>query len=136
MSRHRDDIPEWLRFDYINTGYRYEENATYKTYIPTLFTLHNEAINIWTMLIANNISLILFIYSIIVLPFTWLTFTAFLAVYLTSLIHLPFSVAYHLFLPISPETYNTLRKYDIFFIFISSIFLTYALCCLVFSLKI
>ncbi|PNH01565.1 hypothetical protein TSOC_012546 [Tetrabaena socialis] len=53
------------------------------------------------------------------LPFIMLWFSA--------VVHMPFSVGYHLFLPISPATYNRWRKLDLAFIFVASAFLTFAL---------
>lgn len=123
--QHKDQVPEWLTFPFIEKGYRYQNDASYQTLYKSLFTLHNESVNIWTMIIANIISINLLAYSISTTHHShW---HAFIALYLCSFIHLPFTVGYHLFLPKSPETYNIWRKLDLSFIFISSIFLTYAL---------
>ena len=51
----------------------------------------------------------------------------FIALCFSALIHLPFTVGYHLFLCMSPEVCNTWRKLDIAFIFVSACFLTFAL---------
>ena len=124
---HKTKVPEWLHFPHITTGYRYKESMTYYTCLHTLFTLHNESISIVTMILANFVATLLFVYSLIHFPYSLKCLSAFFALYMTSTLHLPFSVGYHLFLPISPSVYNLWRRLDLIFIFVSAILSTYAL---------
>lgn len=45
----------------------------------------------------------------------------------SAMVHLPFSLGYHIFMPMSEETFIQWRKLDVTFIFIASIFLSVSL---------
>lgn len=47
---------------------------------------------------------------------------------LSAMVHLPFSLGYHLFMPINKSVFETWRRLDLTFIFIASCPLTLALC--------
>ncbi|XP_019367994.1 PREDICTED: membrane progestin receptor alpha [Gavialis gangeticus] len=53
------DVPKIFRKPYIHTGYR-PLNQTWKYYFLTLFQQHNEAINVWTHLVAAVVLLLRF----------------------------------------------------------------------------
>ena len=120
------DIPEWLRFPYLTTGYR--EGGSYKSCFKSIFALHNESVNAWLMILASIFSISALIYIMFKNNLTYVQQIPFYLLTASALIHLPFSVGYHLFLPISPLIYNKWRRLDISFIFISSCLLTPALC--------
>lgn len=82
------------------------------------------------MIFGNLISLYLFA------PFTTSASAPLTCVYLSSLVHLPFSVGYHLFMPMSVEISNKWRNLDITFIYVASIFLTYGLSYYVFPMYV
>lgn len=119
-----EQVPRWLRFESLQTGYRY--GGTYKQCLLSLFVLHNECLNAWTMIAASVFSTCAFVYAIVGLRVTGLHVLPFLFFYLSALLHLPFSVGYHLFLPISPSVYNKWRKLDVSFIFVGSVLLVCA----------
>jgi adiponectin receptor len=120
------EVPEWLRFPLMTVGYRMGGN--YKSCLRSAFMWHNETLNAWTMIGISAFSLAFMIYCLVVLSPKGCDITPFVAMFLSVFIHMPFSVGYHLFLPISPIVYNQWRKLDIMFIFVASCFLTYSLC--------
>ncbi len=52
---------------------------------------------------------------------------AFLAIWLSAILHNPFSISYHLFQPISATTYNRWRKLDTCIICVNSVLLCFSL---------
>lgn len=121
--RRVNEVPNWMKDGFIVRGYRVSE---YKGFVHEMFSWHNETINAWTMIASAIVSLSLYLW---VIPrtstlFEKFVFTAFL---ISCLIHLPFSLMYHLRMHISKEEKLGARKLDITFIFIASIFLTFAL---------
>lgn len=119
------EIPYWLRFPYLKTGYRW--GGCYKSCCASLLKMHNETLNAWTMIASNCFSLLalLYVYNF-VKPMGW-AMIPFVTLGISAFIHLPFSLGYHLFLCISPETYNMWLKLDVSFIYISSVLLTFSL---------
>jgi adiponectin receptor len=131
------DVPRWLRFDGIHTGYRY--GGTYYNALLSLFVLHNECINAWTMLLGLVFSSCAFWFVVGTIQTSKTEqhvretpLTAFAAFHASACLHVPFSVGYHLLMPLSKRVYNVWRKLDIMFIFIASVPLTYALSFFVF----
>lgn len=120
------DIPEWLRFPLMKVGYRMGGN--YESCIRSLFMWHNETINAWTMIAISTFSLAFMVYCLLELSPKSGDILPFLSMFLSVFAHMPFSVGYHLFMPISQNVYNKWRKLDIMFIFVASCFLTYSLC--------
>ena len=127
------DIPEWLRFPHVKSGYRIGGN--FIDGLLSLFKSHNELINAWTMIIGSLISLGIFIYALHSPAMTITDKFAFTCLFLSAIVHMPFSVGYHLFSPISNQVFIAWRRLDLSFIFIASILLTYALSHYVFSRK-
>ena len=107
---------DWQQFPYILSGYR-KDITSYREAARTLFTIHNETANIWTMIMLFFMAAGLFAYTI---AFGEGDIVPFALFFCASAIHLPFSVGYHLFLPISNEVKTKWRNLDITFIFISA----------------
>jgi len=119
------DAPEYMQYEYVYKGYRILNN--YKDCFKSIFKLHNETFNIWSMIFINGLSLFLTSLNPII-GLKILTFSA--------LIHLPFSLGYHIFMPLGKDVSIYWRKLDVSFIFISSIFLALALDFYIFPLPI
>lgn len=121
ICKYKDcDIPVWLRFPNIVHGYRYGGDKI--SCLKSLFMWHNETINAWTMILLNCISLYCFFmnsYRKDVTPYAILT--------LSSISHLPFSLGYHLFMPISQEVLMKWRERDMVMVLVSICMQTYAL---------
>ena len=109
-------MDEWMKFPYILSGYR-GGIKNYKDAFLTLFSIHNETVNIWTMMCLFFLASTLFAYTTWFIP-TISSIVPFALFFLASAIHLPFSVGYHLFLPISNEIKIKWRNLDITFIFV------------------
>ena len=120
----REDVPEWLRFPFLNRGYRHGGN--HWTCFLSLFSLHTETLNCWTFVFALAFSTGGFAYASS-LRLSYGDWAPFLSFYISCLVHAPISIGYHLFLCISPETYWRWRTLDVCFIFVASNFLTFAL---------
>lgn len=120
------DIPEWLSFPLMKVGYR--KGGSYESCLRSLFMWHNETINAWTMIAISVFSLVFNVYCFVELSPKKDDIMPFVAMFLSVFVHIPFSVGYHLFMPISQQVYNKWRKLDIMFIFVASCFLTYSLC--------
>lgn len=118
-------VPEWLRFHGVTTGYRM--GGTYGQALLSLFRIHNECVNAWTMIATSAFSTAALAYVLAYIQPVGVNILPFIIFWFSALVHLPFSVGYHLFMPISPTAYNFWRKLDIAFIFVSSIFLTFSL---------
>lgn len=129
------EVPEWLRMPNVVSGYRLGGN--YKQCFKSLFEPHhNEFMNAWTMITSNIMSFVALIFVIHSSSSTFDQHPSFLipfiAWYLTSALHMPFSVGYHLFCPMSKENFYKWRRLDVSFIFIASICLTVGLSFFVF----
>jgi adiponectin receptor len=101
-------VDEWLRFNkYIRTGYR--APLTWRQGLGTLFTIHNETINVWSHLVPA----ILLMYLAIVNQdeFGWI----YSACNFTSSVVFWASAAYHLFMPCcaSHSSYLALVNCDV-----------------------
>ena len=130
-------VPPWLRFPYIESGYRL--GGTYSDGILSLFKIHNEWLNAWTMIAANVISTVLFLLHVknTIDPLNEIeqcpnvsiisAIGPFAVLWISALIHLPFSLGYHLFMPISREVFELWRKLDFYMIFASSLLLAISL---------
>ena len=56
-----EETPEWLKDDYLLKGYRINHHR-FVDLLKSLFTLHNETINIWTHLIGGICFIVLAVY--------------------------------------------------------------------------
>jgi len=60
---HFDELPAWLQDNqFIKTGHR-NANLTKRALVKSLFTVHNETLNIWTHLICFILLLFLMLYT-------------------------------------------------------------------------
>jgi adiponectin receptor len=98
---------------------RYRRGGTYARNILSLFELHTETVNAWTMIAAS-------IGSVIATS----RFAPYCAVFwvftLSALLHLPFSVGYHLFMSMQSRVFKWWRRADISAMLWASVMLTYA----------
>jgi len=113
--------PKYMQYDYVYTRYRVGGN--WKDCLWSVFAIHSETFNIWSMIFINIFSLYLMVQNPVI---------GLISLTSSALIHLPFSLGYHIFMPISERVFILWRKLDVSFIFIASIFLTYALDCYIF----
>lgn len=120
-------VPQWCRFPYLMTHYRL--GGTIITCLLSAFSWHCETINVWTMVIINGYSLSSFIHVLWKhAPMDLTHALPFITLWLSALVHMPFSIGYHLFMCMSSDVSNTWRTLDLLFIYISAILLTFSLC--------
>ncbi|GIL74320.1 hypothetical protein Vretimale_2010 [Volvox reticuliferus] len=120
-----EEVPEWLHFPFILTGYRL--GGTYWSCASSLFIFHNECLNAWTMILGALLSTVSLVFVFNYYSIQGNSASAFILFWTSLIVHLPFSVGYHLFLPISAEVYNVWRRLDMSFILIMSVQLTYGM---------
>ncbi|EFJ46258.1 hypothetical protein VOLCADRAFT_105620 [Volvox carteri f. nagariensis] len=120
-----EEVPEWLHFPYIISGYRL--GGTYWACACSLFVLHNECLNAWTMILGALLSTGSMVFAFSYYSVRGNDISAFVMYWTSLIVHLPFSVGYHLFLPISVGVYNTWRRLDMSFILMMSVQLTYGM---------
>ena len=124
-----EDAPKHAVYPFITHGYR--KGGTYLDNVNSLFQLHTETMNAWTMIFASVWS-IYASYSMTEeygFKNTWI----FWVLTSSALIHLPFSVGYHLFMSMDLPTFNHWRRMDVIAIFGVSVLLTYSLAYYAFS---
>ena len=122
------DAPAYMQYPNVTGSYRVGGN--YWDAIKSLFQAHTETINAWSMIIGNMMSVILTVYvcCVHVKAFAVPVFIVFA---LSPLIHLPFSLGFHLFMPIGIDVFSEWRKLDVTAIFACSVLLTFSLSCFV-----
>jgi adiponectin receptor len=107
---------------------RYRSGGSYVDNLWSLFRLHTETVNCWTMIIMSLLSVTGTTYVVTssssMDPMAVLVFGAFTS---AAVIHLPFSVGYHLFTSMRRQVFNRWRRYDIVAIFNVSVLLTFSL---------
>lgn len=121
----RDQVPKWLQFPHLTTQYRHGGN--YWSCCKSLFAWHSETINAWTMICGNIFSFAALLYVLNIDQPSNINKIPFITFWLSAALHAPFSIGYHLFMPISESTCNTWRKLDISFIYITTFLLTFSL---------
>jgi len=121
-------IPAWMAFPYIETGDRTNVH-TYKDAMKSLFSVHNETVNAWTMIFSSVVAAALFIHTLNVSKDinTGTNVFPYAIFFLAPLMHLPFSVGYHLFIPISQNIKELWRKLDFAFVFLGGTMFAYAI---------
>lgn len=120
-----DEIPQWLHTPFIITGYRY--GGDYGQALRSVFRWHNEVANIWSMIVIFIMSSIWLAYNLAHYRPEPVDTLGFLFLFCRSALHLPFTVGYHTFLPISSRTFDLWRKLDLCFIFVGTTSLALAL---------
>lgn len=117
-------VPPYMITKHIVRGYRI--GGTYKQCLQKFFTLHNEAINAWTMFVSAFFVLFSSIWFLNTNNVNISNTVPFISYVLAYWIHLPFSVGYHTFMPISKTVHNLWRKMDVYGIFTRSVLMTFA----------
>ncbi|KAG2490726.1 hypothetical protein HYH03_010882 [Edaphochlamys debaryana] len=123
-----EEVPLGLRLAGVTTGYR--QGGSYGDCLwgrGGLFTWHNQTLNSWTMIWGWMLSTALLRWTLLTLKPTGLALVAFVCLWLTPTLHLPFTVGYHQFLCMSPYILRRWRALDVIFIFVASVPLTFAL---------
>lgn len=119
------DAPSHAVYPFV-TG-RYRSGGSYIDNIKSIFRLHTEFVNAWTMIIASTASVLAtsFVSVMGILDkeaiLIFATFTA------SAVLHLPFSLGYHLFMSMDVCTFNMWRRMDVIAIFQASVLLTFSL---------
>lgn len=117
-----DSVPNYLQREYIVDGYRV--GGGYLSAMRSLFELHNETMNAWTMVWISTA-------STVCLWDVWRNMgtipAPFWMIWLSVLLHFPFSLGLHLFIGISEDVRKTWRTLDVFFIQFCSVLLAGAL---------
>jgi adiponectin receptor len=131
MNVKSEDAPAYMRHPYIMKGYRV--GGDHWRCLQSLFELHNETLNAWTMVISSAASCVLLAYVLKTLPWGW-DILPFAVLTFSAVIHMPFSVANHTFIPISYETYTFWKLLDLDFIFVASSFMSFSLSYFVFPI--
>ena len=119
LSAH--EVPDWARCEGKLSGYRL--GGTYADCLASLLRCHNSTIDAWTMIVASCISTALALYIL----HKRANPVPVVAVWLSALIHMPWSVGYHTFAPISNDVCTRWMKLDIAFIFVSGALLAFGL---------
>lgn len=120
-----DEVPVGYRLAGVTTGYR--RGGTYAQCLLTLFTIHNQTLNSWTMILGWLMSCWLLLWALRELQPRGADLVAFVALWSCPTLHLPFTVGYHQFACMSPEALRYWRGLDVIFIFWASVPLTFAL---------
>ena len=116
------DAPIYMQ--YIGVCNYYRVGGNYIECVKSLFYLHTETFNVWSVIISFMFSLFSSIRSSYLIHDSW---PAFLLFFFASLIHSPASLCLHLFMTISVETFRYWRKMDMLGIFTGSVCFTFAL---------
>lgn len=98
-----NNVPDYLKSEGIQTGYRICKD--YKSCLKSLFYFHNETANCWTMIITAIMSTCFFIFAVNQID-SKIDQIPFILFWLSCVLHLPFSVGYHLFGCIDATTHN------------------------------
>lgn len=105
----------------------YRAGGDYKRCLAALFELHTETMNAWTMLAGGVVSIAMLAWVIAATQPSITALIPFLALTAAVLVHMPFSVGFHLFRGINAEVYNLWRRLDQIFIFLVSVLLAFGL---------
>ena len=122
-----EESPDWQRYANVLTGYRAGGNYWQAT--ASLFRWHTETLNAWSMIAISATRIGCFVHYLLDTRAarddepsdTWI-FTILL---MSSLLHLPFTVGFHLFMPISAETCHLWRRLDVVAIFYTTAMVTF-----------
>lgn len=101
--------------------YQTLDHYCYLRALKRLYTPNDELVNAWTMIFGSCISCIMLYNVGVGAPFTLILVTA------SAIVHLPWSVGYHIFNSVSPQCATQWRTMDIIFIFVSGFMLCVSL---------
>lgn len=127
LSRH--EAPSYMLYPGVLGHYR--AGGTVSQCLWSLFSLHTETVNAWTVIF----SLLFSIIGTTIVCFKFVTpieMPSFLIFTLASVIHTPLSVGFHLLMPINIQTFNLWRRLDVLGIFMGSVCFTISLSYVVF----
>jgi adiponectin receptor len=125
-----EKLPEWLQIPYINNGYIQPSGHSYVTCLVLLFFLHNQTVNIWSLV--GNLILSIYLYLRYSNKNHLHVFFVFMMAFL---MHTPFAIANHLFRYIDEFNRVFWKRMDMVLISIASVLLTYSLSYFVFPLQ-
>lgn len=118
------EAPAHAVYPFVTGAYR--KGGSYIDNVWSLFHLHTEFVNAWTMIIASVGSIMATTYvstkflDTEAIPI-FVIFTA------SAVLHLPFTLGYHLFMSMDEHTFNVWRRLDVIAIFNVSVLLTFSL---------
>lgn len=119
------EAPSYMRYPGVLGSYR--AGGTVMQCLLSLFALHTETVNAWTVIISCVFSIMATSYVIIFSDVERSAIPAFLFFTGASIVHTPFSLGFHLLMPFSVETYNLWRRLDVCAIFVGSSMFTVSL---------
>lgn len=125
FNKNEHDVPEWLRFPHIKTGYRH--GGDHYSCFLSMFKYHNECLNAWSMVAGAVVSVCMTWWVFAEYHPTGMNALAFACFCLSYILHTPWSFGYHMFLPISQEVYLWWQRMDASFVFVMSALLTFSL---------
>lgn len=125
FNKHARDVPEWLRFPYIMSGYR--EGGDHYSCFLSMFKYHNECFNAWSMLVEALVSVCMTCWVLVSHRPTGLDALPFVCFCLSCILHTPWSFGYHMFIPISREVSTWWQRMDATFVHVMSALLTFSL---------
>lgn len=126
-----EDAPQHVLYPFVTGMYR--SGGTHAECIVSMFqTLNTETFNVWSLVFAS-LTVACVVTPIAVTAPLW-ALPAYIAFISSPVIHLPFSCAYHAFMPMERDTAMKWRAFDIIAIFVASIPLAFALSYPVFPL--
>lgn len=118
-----DDAPTYMQ--YPGVLHRYRAGGTPAQCLWSFFALHTETVNAWTVFLS-----MIFALTASTLAFTVFRSPAFIAYVFfctASIIHTPFSIGFHLLMPINISVFNLWRRLDVIAIFLGSTCFTVSL---------
>jgi len=122
-----ETAPKWTVYPYIYTKYRSSEYyCTRLRCLKSLFELHTETMNAWTMIFASIFSTACFAFAKVVVGLREVDHAVFFLFLLSTLLHCPWSVGYHLCMPISPAEDIFWRQMDTGAVFSVSVLLSFS----------
>lgn len=130
-----EEVDEWQRFPYLNSGYRKCGSYSVKSCLASMFHLHNETVNIWTMIVSSLLGTFGFVMCMVFLAPRGVDASPFAVMWVAQMLHSVASVCYHTFMCMSPVVANTWRKTDISLIFVLNVGATYGLTYFTWGLK-
>lgn len=118
------DAPTYMHYPFVTGMYR--TGGNHMDCWRSLFSLHTETVNIWSMIFISVLS----IFATSFVSTMYLdanSIPIFVIFTLSAVLHLPFSVGFHMFMPINIKVFNLWRRLDVLAIFAVSVLLTFSL---------
>lgn len=128
MGLSRAEAPPWSVYPFVLQ--RYRSGGSYLDNLMSLFMWHTETLNAWIMIAASTMSLLGTTYVCTNTQSS--SCKSLMLLTASALVHLPFSVGYHLFISMDRQVSNLWRRLDTCAIFWSSVLLAASLGSVVF----